>query len=161
MTLNSHRHHLSSKILYWVIFPFVKSKIKPYSAKSYKLAWKKALDEAEAVNSVDNISMVISICLELSQLLVTWNYGQMQSRTLAINHIVQRFGWTFPPWYSLFARKNSLREMWNYEACKEFPPQRFGLSLTLELGEGPTVLIKMILCELQGKKKENHNCFNS
>ena len=66
----------------------------------------------------------------------------MQSRTLTINHIVQRFGLTFPPWYNLLARKYFLREVWNYEASKEFPPQRFGLSRTLELGEVPTVPIK-------------------
>ena len=33
------------------------SKIKSYSPNSYKLAWKKALDEAEAVDSVENGSM--------------------------------------------------------------------------------------------------------
>ena len=66
----------------------------------------------------------------------------MKSRTLAISHIVQRFGWTFPPWYNLMARKHFIREMWNYDASKEFPPQRFGLTHTLELGEVPTILIK-------------------
>ena len=33
------------------------SKIKSYSPNSYKLAWKKALDEAEADDSVENGSM--------------------------------------------------------------------------------------------------------
>ena len=32
--------------------------------------------------------------------------------------------------------------MWNYEVSNEFPPQRFGLTRTLDWGEVPTVLIK-------------------
>lgn len=44
--------------------------------------------------------------------------------------------------YNLLARKHFLRGMWNYEASKEFPPQRFELTRTLEPDEDPTVLIK-------------------